>query len=692
MVVLTMGLSVWSNHFLNSFHGDDIPNIVENHAIRSLGNFPRFFTNPRTFSSDPEFADYKPLLVATYAFDASRSPSLNAVDFQMDSFLWFSLLVLSVYLLFRMMPGTSTGVALVGAALIGMHPLASEAVNYVSRRGYIMGAAGVSLAMALWIIWPRRLPQRLGLNIDRVPQSWIQFQIRTNGWRMERAYKRFLALPLPWYLLALIPGLLSEPSTAVFVLILAVYIRLFDPEIRRSRLIVPAALCGSYWVVQTAVSLHASPLFRVSAFTWWTTQPWIVLRYFASFFWPALLGPDSGLAPASLTWPPFAALGVAGVAVLVLLAARMSRFAEWRSVGFGIWWFVISLLPTMLVPERSIELAPRMLLASVGLAFATAHFAGLWFGRFYAFAYAQKRRRLALTLGCILTLPALGGLGFLTWQRNAVWISDSSFWFDVTERSPGNGRAFLNYAAAMAADGDLATSAVYVERAVPLSTNDALLQIRLGQSFDRLNRAAEAEAHFRRAIALAPNYAAAYSGYGRWLMTQRRIPEAFEVSTKSIAMNPNDLEAHRNLLEIYADRSEWPTVLKLAKELLVLDPEDPLASRLLTLAESSAETLRNAEAETKKNPVVDDFLKLAVVYYRNQRYQDCVEASRKALAMRPNLAEAWANMAAAQHAMGQDDDAIVSLREVLRLRPDMKFAQTDLDILLAQKKDKAASR
>ena len=42
--------------------------------------------------------------------------------------------------------------------------------------------------------------------------------------------------------------------------------------------------------------------------------------------------------------------------------------------------------------------------------------------------------------------------------------------------------------------------------------------------------------------------------------------------------------------------------------------------------------------------------------------------------------------------MGQDDDAIVSLREVLRLRPDMKFAQTDLDILLAQKKDKAASR
>jgi len=90
--------------------------------------------------------------------------------------------------------------------------------------------------------------------------------------------------------------------------------------------------------------------------------------------------------------------------------------------------------------------------------------------------------------------------------------------------------------------------------------------------------------------------------------------------------------------------------------------------------------------------VVDDFLKLAVVYYRNQRYQDCVEASRKALAMRPNLAEAWANMAAAQHAMGQDEDAIVSLREVLRLRPDMKFAQTDLDILLAQKKDKAASR
>jgi Flp pilus assembly protein TadD len=45
-------------------------------------------------------------------------------------------------------------------------------------------------------------------------------------------------------------------------------------------------------------------------------------------------------------------------------------------------------------------------------------------------------------------------------------------------------------------------------------------------------------------------------------------------------------------------------------------------------------------------------------------------------------------MASALHAMGRDAEAVTALREVVRLRPDLTFAKTDLEVLL----EKAGAR
>ena len=50
----------YANHFQNSFHFDDAHTIVNNAAIRSLENIPRFFTDARTFSSLPSNQSYRP--------------------------------------------------------------------------------------------------------------------------------------------------------------------------------------------------------------------------------------------------------------------------------------------------------------------------------------------------------------------------------------------------------------------------------------------------------------------------------------------------------------------------------------------------------------------------------------------------------------------------------------------------------
>jgi len=99
------------------------------------------------------------------------------------------------------------------------------------------------------------------------------------------------------------------------------------------------------------------------------------------------------------------------------------------------------------------------------------------------------------------------------------------------------------------------------------------------------------------------------------------------------------------------------------------------------VATSSIDQVHRAELDAKNSSSVDDYLKLSVLYYHSQQYEKCIQAAHDALGLRPNLAEAYANMAAALHTLGRDDEAITALREVVRLRPDMAFAKTDLEIL-----------
>jgi tetratricopeptide (TPR) repeat protein len=82
---------------------------------------------------------------------------------------------------------------------------------------------------------------------------------------------------------------------------------------------------------------------------------------------------------------------------------------------------------------------------------------------------------------------------------------------------------------------------------------------------------------------------------------------------------------------------------------------------------------------------VDVYLKLSSLYFQSQRYEESIQAAQAALRLRPDVAGAYANIAAGLHALGRDDEAVTALREVVRLRPDLTFAKTDMQVLPEQK-------
>lgn len=60
LIITSILILSYSNHFNNPFHFDDMHTIPGNKAIQSLKNIPQFFKDATTFSSLPANQIYRP--------------------------------------------------------------------------------------------------------------------------------------------------------------------------------------------------------------------------------------------------------------------------------------------------------------------------------------------------------------------------------------------------------------------------------------------------------------------------------------------------------------------------------------------------------------------------------------------------------------------------------------------------------
>jgi protein O-mannosyl-transferase len=682
VLIVACWLGVWSDHFGNSFHFDDIPAIVTNSSLSHLSNIPQFFINPRIFSAAKETSDYRPLLSTWFALDYWLGGGAKPFIFLSESFAWFGMQLLIIFLLFRVIPGGNYVSALFGALICAFHPIAADTVNYPLQRGVIIGSFGVVAGMFLWIVWPRFLPQKLPITLKRVPQHGLDEYLRNNFKLLENRYLKLIHFPVALYLWPVVPALLADPAASVFAPILLAYILLFETE-RQWRHAIPAAvICGVYWIFQTVFTWPFGALSRPPIWNYWFTQPWVALRYLFDFFLPVHLSADTDLNAFAQFWSPLALAGYAGVATLVALAIFLGRRSEWRAVAFGIWWFLIALTPYAAVPHRVVEADWRMYLALAGLALAVSRTAWIVF----ALLSQQPRTRLAAAIAAAaVALVLLVALGWGTYRRNAVWESEATLWSDVMAKSPLNGLGFMNFGLTRIAQEDPLSAISYFVRGEALSPRDPDIEINLARAYDKLSRTAEAETHFKRAIADGPSYSPAYSAYSQWLLSQGAVAAGMDMARKALGLDPYDLTAHRTVLDVIAQQHQWIDLKRAATETLHFYPNDADGIRALMVAQTGIDQVIPAEKTAGQEPSVDHYLFLSVQYFENQRYEDCIRAAREALKIDPNLGEAYANIATAYHTMGRTDEAIAALQQEVRINPNLRSATRNLNVELAIK-------
>src|SRR6266850_7588565 len=98
-------LVAYANHFQNGFHFDDTHAILDNTAVRSVRNIPRYFVDATTFSMLPLNQSYRPVLQTTLAIDYRLAGGYHATTFQVSTFVWFLVQLTLMYGLFLTVTG-----------------------------------------------------------------------------------------------------------------------------------------------------------------------------------------------------------------------------------------------------------------------------------------------------------------------------------------------------------------------------------------------------------------------------------------------------------------------------------------------------------------------------------------------------------------------------------------------------------
>jgi len=435
-------------------------------------------------------------------------------------------------------------------------------------------------------------------------------------------------------------AILAKPTAAIFPVLFVMYRLLFEyhetrlPETRLQRagqIAAPFVICAAVLLFVQQMTPHSWIAGAANVHNYLITQPYVALLYFKTFFWPSGLSADYDLNPLAITDDPRFWAGFAFSVLFIAVAVAVSVFKKTRVIGFGLLWFLMALLPTSLLPLAEVMNDHRTFLPYIGLVIAVAGAAALLVARLDR---QPTWTKIAATCAVVLFLCANG---YATFQRNKVWKSEETLWHDVVIKSPRNGRGLMNYGNTLMAKGDLAGALDCFHRAQQLTPQYSVLLINLAIAEDATKQSAAAEQHFKDALRLAPTSPDSYTYYARYLLSHSRAQEARAVLRSALELSPIDLTA---------------------RELL---------------AQADAQAVNQPAAQTPEY-----YLELSLEHYREGRYAESIAASRAALKLRPDYAEAWNNIGAAYNKVGRYEEAAAACEEALRLKPDFRLARNNL--------------
>ncbi len=722
-------LLTYSNHFRNPFHFDDSHTIVNNVAIRDLGNISKFFSDAQTSSTLPANQAWRPGVTTLNAIDTWFSGGIpNSLYFHISIFCSYILLGIFLFFFFyhllqKAFPESelSHWASLIGTAWFMLHTANAETINYVIARADSFSTLMVLIAFVMYFY-------------------------------SQKMRNTFL------FLLPILIGFFVKEPTIMFAPLLLVLFWLYgDPDQRKSnsykQIVAAFVLAGLLYLLSRAMTLEHWNSGGGVWYMYLATETFVIVHYFFNFLLPFNLSADTDWTLVKTLTDDRVLIGTCFIIFLLFLAWKFSKKQETKPITFGILWFFIALIPTSTIFSFSEVLNDhRTFFPYIGLVLAFVTGGMVLLGKAKEVGIKWINPKTVLVFACILiSLHAVG-----TYHRNNIWSSGESLWKDVTEKSPGNGRGWMNYGLALwgrPENPDMNGAVACFNKALELYPGYPYANINMGIVQSKLGNEVVAEQYFKTALVADSINPECYYYYGLYLIKNERVAEAVTLLKHGLAISPqhagisvtlnslgngqfsSNLEiaqdavnknptpdnyvnlslalynankflesaleakeaaklkpdyslAWNNICAAYNKIGEWDSSLVGGTRAVELNPTDELSKNNYIYAQQQKIKFENLETDAKKQPTYEKWISLCLEWDKVGNYKKSMIAAEEATLIKPNDPLGYNNICAAANKLGDWDRAIIAGEKALQLSPDFTLAKNNLAEARKGKADK----
>jgi Flp pilus assembly protein TadD len=648
-LLFILAISAYANSIRNGFVWDDHEQVVMNSSLRPGAPFldlvaPNIWGFMR--SGAREHSNYyRPLQMVTYRLTADAF-GFDASAFHEVNVAFHVLVVLLAFALFHALTGR-IGLAFASAALFAVHPIHSEAVDWIAALPDIGCTAFFLLAFLFFVAARGQKSQEQPIKPSR----------RIHGLLLAASFAAFAA------------ALLWKETAIVFPLIVIAYVFCLSEDavfVRR----IGGALEFSlpYWCI---LVLYFVLRLRVLGFLVIRQRDWIlspfefglttlnlILEYCWKLLVPVGLNAYYLFVPVRTLRDPRAIVAI----LFLTLAASAILYGLRRAplASFAALWVFITLIPVLNVYAvgRNVFSERYLYLPSVGFCLLTVLMAAR-IGR-------SLPERFRLPAEAVVLVAVL--LLFAAWTsaRNAVWKDDSALFTRTLESSP-NAPFVQDMVAAVQPNNPAGQSS---------AESHYLTAISLAESAsppDRLELAIAGE-----------GLASIYAARGDFDRALRALAQVRLADSKD-----PQVDGEEGL--ILAQAGRWTEAEAALRRAVVISPNDANVLNALGLIAWQHEGHLDDAASYFSRALgfhteADDFnaslhSNLGAVYGQQGRFADAIVQFQIAVRISPRDPEFLTNLATAFQALGRNDDAREALRAALAAAPDYGPARAALEQL-----------
>lgn len=653
-VVATYGVAL-----ANGFVWDDTILFIGNPVYRE-------FNLRAIFLSLANDVEYLPLRDLTYALDYLFWGE-HPFGFHLSNLVFFALNVLLVHQLSvlagrRLAALSGRGVPprfpLLVAAGFALHPINSEAVNFITCRNVLVSGVFVFLA-AIWMF----------RYLEEHSRRWLFFA-----------------------LIAFLCALLGKATALMLPILFLLFFSLLFPEERKR---IAVALIP-FFVAATGFFLLFKQLAERAGFTGTDLVQFSIWRKSAQavqipfFYLHKLLLPYGFAVEYSTDFSPslLSLRGGAAIAGLLLLAATAYRLRRsFPELAAGLLWFIAALIPVLNFFSTHPLVADRY-------AFLPA------FG-FMLFVAAAVERIPAVRVRSVAAATACVILGGLSVDRSFDWRSDITLFQDNIRKYPHNTEGYLSLALALFRQGDHQQALALLEqnRTVPwLNLHHGYL---LGAHHYQAGEYAKAREAFLKPLEVASGYIGPLYYLGLLAEKEADYVAAAEYYNRALASRENDtfnkLPLVRQRLEV-VKKGGLDGQIRELRQRVAANPADLSARRDLAMTLDRLGFYTDAvheylEIEKGGFKGWQIYQNLANCYFNLNNSDEVVRYYEKVLQLGGGTEETYTNLGIAYRKLGKFDRAIAMHEEGSRRFPESPYSLYNLGVTYhaADRKDAARS-